>query len=742
MTFLFDAVEAGDVEEVRQLLGQGADARERDSDGLHALDLAAESGQLAVAEALLAHDPGLASLPGYYGRPPLTSAVLNGHTAVVALLLTRGADPRQSAGGPGDGQSSGASNGIGRPLEHAAQEGYIDIVELLLAHDPGLIDLPGAFGRTALAAAAAGGHLAVVDLLLARGADLRASLHEGTSALHWAAMQGHTAVVERLLAQDPSMINVAGEDDGCPALQLAASEGHPGTVRALLALGADPRLGATIKGTRPLDHAAQKGQLEVVQILLDHDPELLELPGYLQRTALTCAAGNGHTAVVELLLARGANPRARLTDGRRALDWAAHGGHAQVLELLLARDPELLELPGYRERTPLVVAAGGGKLAAVELLLSRGADPHARLEGGARALDWAAGRGHPAVVERLLQHDPELLELPGEAGHTPLMEAAGYGYADVVQLLLDKGADPTRRAADGERALDWAAQEGHEDAALCLLEHDAGLVDLPGYHGHTPLVAAAGNGSLEVVEILLQHGANPEQRLPDGSHALDWASLKGDVRICEMLLERAPQLLDTPGCQGRTPLAAAAGAGHAAVVALLLQHGADPRRSLAEGTRPLDWAAWGGHRKVVEQLLAHDPELLDLPGERERTALGAAAAGGHTELVDLLLACGADPEKASATGITALEWPAHNGHWETLEHLLARTGKPDAASRALLAAAYGGQEKVVRALLARGADPRQQRSDGANSLDLASGMGHVAVVKALLEFDNTLVGAR
>lgn len=557
---LIAAARQGRLELVRALLERGADPAKRMPDGAHALDGAAEGGHLAVVEQLLARDPELLDLPGFCERTALIAAAGEGHAQLVRALLERGADPRRRA-----------DNGA-RALDLAASQGQLAVVQLLLAHDPQLLDLPGGGENTALMVAAGWGHAEVVRVLLERGADARKRLADGRHALDWAAHRGHPAAVEQLLT---------------------------------------------------------------------HDPLLLRLPGYDERTALIAASMYGHAEVVRVLLARGAHPRKRLASGFRALDLAAHQGHQAVVERLLAHDPQLLDLPGAGERTALVAAAASGHAKLVRALLERGADPRKWATGGP-ALLWAAHGGHQATVEQLIEHDPQLLDLPGHGEWTALYMAAYFGHVELVRALLGRGADPRKRTANGSHALEGAAEAGRQAVVEQLLAHDPLLLDLPGSNECTALIRAAVQGHIELLRALLVRGADPRRRDASGAHALEGAAAKGHLAVVEQLLAHDAQLLDLSGSGERTALIAAAGHGHVEVVRALLERGADPRKRASDGARALDSAAQEGHLAVVKQLLAHDPQLLDLPGLGERTALSAARRNGHEELARVLVELGAD----------------------------------------------------------------------------------------------------
>jgi ankyrin repeat protein len=729
-TPLMAAAGNGHVDLVGVLLMRGADARRRMERGARALDWAADEGHEGVVELLLTHDPQLLDLPGYGEATALMAAAANGHLALVQQLLAWRADPRLR-----DGEGT-------RALDWAAQNGRVAVIEQLLQHDPALLDLPGLGDRTALMAAAANNHLALVRLLLARGADPRLRKEEGTRALDWAAQEGFQEVVDLLLAHDPGLLDLPGYGDRTP-LMAAAANAHVRLTLNLLDRGADPRL-RKAEGTRALDWAAQNGHQAVVERLLSRDPDLLDLPGYGERTALIAAASNGHAELMLRLLERGAAAHARMSEGTRALDWAAQEGHATAVKRLLAHDPALLDLPGYGERTALVAAAGNGHIELVQLLLARGADPRARRSSGAHALDSAAQEGHLAVVDLLIAHDARLLDLPGAGERTALMAAASAGRLDVVQRLLSLGADPRLRESEGTQALDWAAQNGHRAVADALLTHDPGLLDFPGFGERTALLAAAWNGHEDVVRELLARGADTRRRRASGAHVLDGAAQDGHAEVVELLLRHDPGLLNLPGFGERTALMAAAINNRLEVVRVLLAHGADPTLRESEGTRALDWACQCGHQAVAEILLKHDPKLLDLPGFGDRTALVAAACNGHADLVAWLLKMGADPRKRECEGTRALDWAAQEGHTAVVGELLqSDPGLVDLEGfgqrSALIAAADSGHAEVVALLLTHGADTRRQRVGGARALDSAARNGHRDVVHLLLRKDHGLI---
>ena len=200
-----------------------------------------------------------------------------------------------------------------KSLLQASINGHLTVLEVLFAHGADI----HADGDEALRFASARGHLAVVELLLARGADVHA---DNDRALRSASEAGQAAVVELLLARGADVHAVDDE-----ALLSASINGHLAVVHVLLARGADVHA----NNDRALWDASELGRLAVVEVLLAHGADVHAD----NDAALRYASWEGHAAVVELLLAHGADVHAR---NDAALRNASARGHAAVVEVLRA----------------------------------------------------------------------------------------------------------------------------------------------------------------------------------------------------------------------------------------------------------------------------------------------------------------------------------------------------------------------------------------------------------------------
>ncbi|WP_275540897.1 ankyrin repeat domain-containing protein [Streptomyces sp. TM32] len=177
------------------------------------------------------------------------------------------------------------------------------------------------------------------------------------------------------------------------------------------------------------------------------------------------------------------------------------------------------------------------------------------------------------------------------------------------------------------------------------------------------------------VAALLQQGASPSTPAADGTTPLYLAAVSGRADLVRLLLEAgaAPdeESRGEPGSEG-LPLCAAACRGDAGAVRELLAHGADPnlREDNATGSTPLMWAIEGAHVDIVRLLLAAnaDPDA----GHHGRTPLMLAAEQGSTRIVQALVCHGADPHLTDALGRSALQTARERGH-KGIETELHRT---------------------------------------------------------------------
>ncbi len=204
-------------------------------------------------------------------------------------------------------------------------------------------------------------------------------------------------------------------------------------------------------------------------------------------------------------------------------------------------------------------------------------------------------------VAEALAHDRGLLTARDESGFTLLHLAALAGNAEMVNLLLEEGAEVGATNDVGVTALHVAARNGHAPVVQALLDGGA-TPSAQTDDGLTPLDHAALFGKGDVASILSAHGAQPSVF---SAAALD------DAEQLRRLLAQDESLALRRTEHGRTPLHWAAGANAAGAAEVLLSAGADPEARDDFGSTPLEFAAGRGHLAVIEVLLEADEELME-----------------------------------------------------------------------------------------------------------------------------------
>lgn len=444
------------------------------------------------------------------GDTPLFALFGRGPNAMPALhaLLRRGVSPAGSGGLARFLAACSAGEQAARGLEHFA----LELLER--GADP---FAPSPAGDPPLALAVRLGWSRLVDRLLAIGVSLDGRDSHGMSALHLAAALGREAMLKKLVAQGAAPDLLAA--DGQTPLGVALSSG-----RRDLADWLDWRgwpLPRRPLRAQDVPAAAIVGDADAVRRLLD-----LGLPVDAADSqgcsALLRAAGGGHRAVVDLLLARGADPQLAANSGATPLSASVSMRHAEIVDRLIAAGVSLEQrLPG--ELTVLMVACALGLPDMAARLLSAGADVHATDAQGRTALHCAAMFGFTARERARLV---ALLDTLLLAGSEPDQPAAG-----ATPLLLVLGA----RAEPGS-----AADEDVLLAGLDQLLDQGARLDAQDPRGFGPLHLAALHGLMRVVQKLLRAGADPSQRDTLNRTPREIAVMRGFVDIAAELAPLPP----------------------------------------------------------------------------------------------------------------------------------------------------------------------------------------------------------
>ncbi|KAI5103126.1 protein TANC2 isoform X2, partial [Silurus meridionalis] len=329
---------------------------------------------------------------------------------------------------------------------------------------------------------------------------------------------------------------------------------------------------------------------------------------------------------------------------------------------------------------------------------------------------------------------------------------AHLGYMDMVNLLLEFGANVDSISESGMTALSYAATAGHLNIVTALCKRRAKLNQLD-RNGQCALVHAALRGQMEVVKFLLHSDwgvqSQEQHEAFRKSHAIQQslvaAASMGHIEIVSYLLDlpdtekdatQYAQMNNYDTLWGETALTAAAGRGKLDVCRMLLEQGSAAAQPNRRGVVPLFSSVSHGHWQIVDLLLTHgaDVNMVDKQG---RTPLMMAASEGHIETVEYLLAQGASMPITDKEGLTALSWACLKGHLPVVRCLVERGAATDHADKngrtPLDLAAFYGDAEVVQFLVDQGALIEHVDYSGMRPLDRAVGCRNTSVVMALLK---------
>src|SRR5262245_4235649 len=505
----------------------------------------------------------------------------------------------------------------------AARAGDLKQVRRLIAHAPGLALVEYNY-TPPIHFAVREGHLAIVKLLIERGADLAyRSYPFQDSLLTIAEDHEHDDVIRLLRRRIERRYKLAS---GVRVLIEAADAGDLTSLQTELLR--DPSLSAAANdtGDTALHHAAMRRNVAMVQALLDagSDPDPIRGDGYrpiqlalIKNFIVGGPAADGR-AIADLLLSRGA---------RYTMFLAALTGDDEFIRGQLAHDRSAANEEDSNHHRPISAAARRGDVEMLRLLLEHGADPSASEEGAPRgqALWSAVYTDRRDIAELLLQHgaDPNGMV---ESSGTP-MDVARTRPA-LLDLLRSHGG---REPRDHRHEIGRAIMDRRFDDAERLIAVDPAILNDDEW-GDGVLAGPANAGDHDVLEFLIRLGA----RVPRVSKWAPYYYFK-----------------------------------HERTAAFLLEHGMDPNHMNWHRLTLLHHMAAEGELGKARLLLDHGAGIDAIDEEYRSTPLGLAARRGHLEMVEFLMTRGADVHGGGMPWATPLAWALKKGYNEVAVRLRA-----------------------------------------------------------------------
>jgi len=414
---------------------------------------------------------------------------------------------------------------------------------------------------------------------------------------------------------------------------------------------------------------------------------------------LVDAVKSRNAEAVQALLKQRVDVNVPQGDGATALHWAVHFDDLRTVNLLIDAGARV-NAANDTGVTPLFLACTNRNALMVERLLTAAANPNAALLNGETVLMACSRTGDIGAVKALLAHGASVNASEPSHHQTALMWAAAQKHPRVVEALVERGADVRARSRVYTQTVtsEVTQRAGREELNYSILRG-----------GSTPLLFAARVGDAESARILIEAGADVNDRLPDGTSALVEAAHSGQQAVGALLLDKGAD--PNAAASGYTALHAAVLRGRLDLVKALLAHGADPNAQITKGTP-----------------VRRNSEDFELPA----TLVGATPyllAGKFLEvdIMRVLATGGADPRLPMKTGTTPLM-------------AVAGLGAGTQADRRGLSVLDGGKVaderrvlEATRVAFELGSDVNAMNQAGDTALHGAAAMGYNTVVQFIAD---------
>lgn len=459
-----------------------------------------------------------------------------------------------------------------------------------------------------------------------------------------------------------------------------------------------------------------------------------------QEQALLAAAEQGDTEQVRQLLDQGVNVDCRNEYRQTPLMLAAEEGHLDTTELLLQRGANL-EARDEWDKTPFLAACRAGSIPIIRFLLAAGANAYAESEEDDRALFYAAENDSPELVDMLAPFsDLPKEEWCGGRG-SALARACSYGYLSTAKRLLEWGISPNARGIDcNNTALAYACYSGNSELVQLLLEKGADPLEIchGGQHAiYKALCAKPFNPA--VAELMLQLGNDINGGYQDFLVPLAQAKQYGTPEAVEWALAHGAKEFEGPGPRIHPVIevANAAANGHDALRAYIAEHGEQ-----ADLNAALLYVCQDGPECEIEPLLQAGADANARRFYDGRTPLMAAYNKTlSADAVRLLLRYGADPNLQDTdreTGYAALHWALSTDRRVQAEILTEVAGinlalRDKVGNTPYLIACREGNIPAAQRLTELGADTHVRDNRGYTALHLAAEHGESEMVRFLLQ---------
>ena len=642
---------------IKVLLDAGADPNIADVDGYTCLhDAVTGHYSIEVLQAIIDRGANV-NATNKRNETALTRAFTYKNESAINVLLNASADPNI------------ADDTYGDTCLHKAvtRDCSIEVLQAIIDHDA-ILNATNKTTRTALAVACLFNNEGAIKVLLNAGADPNPADVGGYTCLHDAVTGHYSIKVLQAIIDHGANVNAANMRNET-AFMLACMINNESAIKVLLNASADLNI-AEVDGYTCLHYAVAKDcSKDVLQAIIDHGANVNAM-NKRNETALIRAFTYKNESAIHVLLNSSAYPNiADDTYGDTCLHKAVTRDCSIVVLQALIDHGAIVNATNKKTRTALALACRINNEGAIKVLLNAGADPNiADVYGYTCLHDAVAGQSSIEVFQTIIDHGV-VVNATNTRSETALTRACMVNNEGAIKVLLKSNADPNIAEVDGYTCLHNAVT-GHcsIDVLQTIIDHGAD-VNVTNMRNETALLRASDYKNQDAINVLLNRSADPN--IADDTYG-DTCLHKAVTRDCSIEVLQAiidhGANVNATNTRNETALTRACMINNEGAIKLLLNACADPDIADVDGYTCLHDAVTGQNSIEVLQTIIDHGAAVNATNTTNETALTRACAFKDEGAVNVLLKAGADPNIVDSTyGDTCLHKAARQ---ECSAHML------------------------------------------------------------------------
>ena len=694
-TALLSACRTGQSTSVMFLLDSGADVKIGKPDGNTCLYLAVH-GHCSKDTLQKIIDQGSdVNAFNRKGETALIRACYIAQTELVKILLKNGADPNIS-------DASGYSSLLAAIYGNCTNETLKEIIACKAD-----LDAQNKDGRTALMLACLFKQQEAVQIILEAGSNPNIADNHGYTSLFVAVLKGCRKNIIQALIDHGADVN-ATDKDNVTAIMYACRKRRLNLFHVLLKAGADTNTVDKDDNTCLWYAAHGNCSKKVLQAIIDHggDVNATNKDGL---TALMTACKERHIDTMHVLLKAGSDTNIADKNGITCLILAVAADCSnEVLQEIIVHGADV-NATDNGGLTALMWACEKRHVDAIYVLLKAGADTNIADENGNTCLRHAlCGDCSIEVFHAIIDHGVDV-DATNKENHTAIITACEKRCEDVIHLLLKAGSNPIIANYYGETCLMYAAdRDCSKEVLQAIIDHGAD-VNATNKENHTALITACAKKHEDAIHVLLKAGSDINIADKYGQTCLMYAADRNcSKEVLQAIIDHGADLNAT-NKDNRTALMRACEERHEDAIYILLKAGSDTNISNNSDETCLMYAADRECSKEVLQALIDHGADVNATNKENHIALITACAKKHEDAIHVLLKAGSDINIADKYGQTCLIYAAdRNCSKEVLQAMIDHGADLNATNKdnrtALMRACEERHEDAIYILLKAGSD--------------------------------------